>query len=67
MEVRNFLGEKYVRRVVMSEGVQCVQTGQKDEIAVEGNDLELVRRTTTLTNKIAINKCVYPFPHYSQF
>ena len=43
VEVRNFLGEKYVRRVTMSGGVKCVQTGQKDEIAVEGNDLELVR------------------------
>ena len=67
VEVRNFLGEKYVRRVTMSKGVQCVQTGQKDEIAVEGNDLELVRKTTTLTNEIAIDKCVYPFTHYSKF
>merc|ERR1712189_35578 len=53
VEVRNFLGEKYVRRVVMSEGVQCVQTGQKDEIAVEGNDLELVSQSAA-----SIQQCV---------
>merc|ERR1712243_294475 len=53
VEVRNFLGEKYVRRVVMSEGVACVQTGQKDEIAVEGNDLELVSQSAA-----SIQQCV---------
>jgi len=53
VEVRNFLGEKYVRRVVMAEGVQCVQTGQKDEIAVEGNDLELVSQSAA-----SIQQCV---------
>ena len=54
VEVRNFLGEKYVRRVTMSKGVQCVQTGQKDEIAVEGNDIELVRKRVTTKDKISI-------------
>ena len=53
VEVRNFLGEKYVRRVVMSDGVKCVQTGQKDEIAVEGNDLELVSQSAA-----QIQQCV---------
>merc|ERR1712121_610177 len=53
VEVRNFLGEKYVRRVTMSKGVQCVQTGQKDEIAVEGNDLELVSQSAA-----SIQQCV---------
>ena len=28
----------------MADGVKCVQTGQKDEVALEGNDLELVRK-----------------------
>merc|ERR1719244_1010507 len=53
VEVRNFLGEKYVRRVTMSDGVECVQTGQKDEIAVEGNDLELVSQSAA-----QIQQCV---------
>ena len=53
VEVRNFLGEKYVRRVSMSAGVKCVQTGQKDEIAVEGNDLELVSQSAA-----QIQQCV---------
>jgi len=53
VEVRNFLGEKYVRRVTMSDGVDCVQTGQKDEIAVEGNDLELVSQSAA-----SIQQCV---------
>lgn len=42
VEVRNFLGEKYVRRVRMRSGVTCSPSGQKDEIVVEGNDIELV-------------------------
>jgi len=53
VEVRNFLGEKYVRRVSMSPGVKCVQTGQKDEIAIEGNDLELVSQSAA-----QIQQCV---------
>merc|ERR1712168_1693080 len=53
VEVRNFLGEKYVRRVTMAGGVKCVQTGQKDEIAVEGNDLELVSQSAA-----SIQQCV---------
>lgn len=47
------MGEKYVRRVTMSDGVKCVQTGQKDEIAVEGNDLELVSQSAA-----SIQQCV---------
>jgi len=53
VEVRNFLGEKYVRRVSMFDGVKCVQTGQKDEIAVEGNDIEKVSQSAA-----QIQQCV---------
>ena len=47
VEVRNFLGEKYTRRVNMLEGVTFRSSGQKDEYYVEGNDLELVSRSGT--------------------
>lgn len=42
VEVRNYLGEKYIRVVKMREGVICRSSGNKDEIVVEGNDIELV-------------------------
>lgn len=45
VEIRNFLGEKYTRAVRMRSGVTCKSTGVKDEIKVEGNDLELVSQS----------------------
>lgn len=43
VEIRNFLGEKFIRRVRMRPGVVCYNSqGVKDEITLEGNDLELV-------------------------
>lgn len=45
VEIRNFLGEKYTRTVNMRPGVKCSSTGVKDEIKVEGNDLELVSQS----------------------
>merc|ERR1712221_40813 len=35
VEVRNYLGERYIRVVNMRDGVICKQSGQKDEIIVE--------------------------------
>ena len=37
-------GEKFVRRVNLLPGVTCKPTGQKDEIMLEGNDIENVSR-----------------------
>ena len=45
VDVRNFLGEKYTRRVRMRKGVVCSVTGVKDEIQLEGNDIELVSQS----------------------
>merc|ERR1711974_397246 len=58
VEVRNFLGEKFMRKVRMHPGVECKNSGQKDELVVEGNDLEavsqsaaLIQQSTTVKNK----------------
>ncbi|XP_034242061.1 60S ribosomal protein L9 [Thrips palmi] len=59
LEVRNFLGEKYIRRVQMAKGVTVVNsTKQKDELIIEGNNLEdvsksaaLIQQSTTVKNK----------------
>lgn len=46
VEIRNFLGERFIRRVNMLDGVTCTNsTKQKDEIIIEGNDVELVSRS----------------------
>lgn len=46
IEVRNFLGEKYIRRVKMAPGVTVTNSiKQKDELIVEGNSIEDVSRS----------------------
>ncbi|KAB7498661.1 60S ribosomal protein L9 [Armadillidium nasatum] len=46
VEIRNFLGEKYIRKVEMAEGVKIsTSTKQKDELILEGNDLEAVSQS----------------------
>ncbi|KAL1139848.1 hypothetical protein AAG570_006825 [Ranatra chinensis] len=59
VEIRNFLGEKYIRRVKMAQGVTVTNsTKQKDELIVEGNSIEdvsrsaaLIQQSTTVKNK----------------
>ncbi|KAH9891539.1 ribosomal protein L6 [Xylariomycetidae sp. FL2044] len=46
VEIRNFIGEKLVRRVVMHEGVDVeISKSQKDELLLMGNSLENVSQS----------------------
>ena len=46
IEIRNFLGEKIVRRIPMREGVKITRSeAVKDEIILEGNDIEKVSQS----------------------
>nr|AIU94840.1 60S ribosomal protein [Phragmatopoma lapidosa] len=59
VDVRNFLGEKYTRQVKMLPGVTCVaSTKMKDQLILEGNDIEavstsaaLIQQSTTVKRK----------------
>ncbi|KAF7546948.1 hypothetical protein G7Z17_g8075 [Cylindrodendrum hubeiense] len=46
VEIRNFIGEKIVRRVVMQPGVEVeTSANQKDELVLSGNSLENVSQS----------------------
>eukprot|EP00957_Ditylum_brightwellii_P013840 1042959-Ditylum_brightwellii.AAC.1 len=46
VEIRNFLGEKRVRKVELLEGVKYVRSADvKDQIELAGNDIALVSLT----------------------
>ncbi|GJN29938.1 hypothetical protein PR202_gb18204 [Eleusine coracana subsp. coracana] len=52
IEIRNFLGEKRVRKVDMLEGVTILRSEKvKDELILDGNDVELVSRSAALINQ----------------
>ena len=57
VEIRNYIGEKFTRRVPMLDGVSAlVSTATKDEIILTGNDLQLVSQsgTSSLTSFIVL-------------
>ncbi|KAJ4295723.1 60S ribosomal protein L9B [Collariella sp. IMI 366227] len=46
VEIRNFVGEKIVRRVIMQAGVDVeISKAQKDELILSGNSLEAVSQS----------------------
>ncbi|PWA99089.1 Ribosomal protein L6 [Artemisia annua] len=52
IEIRNFLGEKKVRKVDLLDGVTVVRSEKvKDELVLDGNDIELVSRSCALINQ----------------
>ncbi|XP_054786358.1 60S ribosomal protein L9-like [Prosopis cineraria] len=53
IEIRNFLGEKKVRKVEMLDGVSIERSEKvKDELMLSGNDIELVSRSAALINQV---------------
>ena len=51
IEVRNFLGEKYIRKVRMAAGVTVENSkGQKDELIVQGNSIDALSQFSCATN-----------------
>ncbi|CAH0393384.1 unnamed protein product [Bemisia tabaci] len=46
IEIRNFLGEKHIRKVDMFRGVTVTSsTAVKDELLIQGNDIEMVSKS----------------------
>ncbi|XP_042493631.1 60S ribosomal protein L9-like [Macadamia integrifolia] len=57
IEIRNFLGEKKVRKVDMLDGVTVIRSEKvKDELILDGNDIELVSRSAALINQKCLVK-----------
>lgn len=54
VELRNYLGQKLVRTVKMYDGVSIIKSGDvKDELVLEGNDIENVSQSAANIQQIA--------------
>ncbi|KAJ6966979.1 hypothetical protein NC652_004515 [Populus alba x Populus x berolinensis] len=63
IEIRNFLGEKKVRKVDMLEGVSILRSEKvKDELVLDGNDIELVSRSAALINQTILSSETMDIP-----
>jgi large subunit ribosomal protein L9e len=59
VEIRNFLGEKRVRRQLVPAGIKVFRTDaakMKDELVLEGNDLEEVSRQCAVMHQMCAVK-----------
>ncbi|CAI0456351.1 unnamed protein product [Linum tenue] len=64
IEIRNFLGEKRVRKVDMLDGVTVIRSEKtKDELVLDGNDVELVSRSAALINQVTLLAICCPSHH----
>lgn len=63
VEIRNFLGERRVRKIKAMPGVTVSETKNKDEIEIVGNDNEAVGRTCALIHQSVLvrNKDIRKF------
>lgn len=57
IEIRNFMGEHRVRRVTMQEGVKIERSENvKDELILEGNDIEAVSVSAAQIHHVSLVK-----------
>jgi len=63
LQIRNFLGEKFVRDCPMLEGTTVAMSDVKDEIILSGNDIEKVSQSAaSITDKCRVkNKDIRKF------
>jgi large subunit ribosomal protein L9e len=64
VEVRNFLGERRLRRVILHDGVKITRSDAvKDELVLVGNDLEKVSSSAALLHEACLvrNKDIRKF------
>lgn len=55
IQIRNFLGEKFVRECPMLEGTTVKLSDVKDEIILQGNDIEKVSQSAaSITDKCRV-------------